>query len=179
MSIYYVMVGKNEYQVEISDTLAKINGESVQAVLDVLKETGLYLLHGGAWKRELHVQAQGNSQYILDANGRHAVARVEKSTAGLHRKPATANTGDLAAPMPRTCLRRRPGRSRAGTGRAGIDEDANGNACPLRREGGAGACPTENPGGQGGCAGQDRSAVNILPSVLKTILISAGNQMVR
>jgi biotin carboxyl carrier protein len=100
MSIYYVMVGKNEYQVEISDTLAKINGESVQAVLDVLKETGLYLLHGGAWKRELHVQAQGNSQYILDANGRHAVARVEKSTAGLHRKPATANTGDLAAPMP-------------------------------------------------------------------------------
>ena len=100
MSTYYIFVGKNEYQVEINGNVFKINGETVQAALEALRESGLYLLRGGAWKRELHVQVQGNSQYVVDASGKHIVAKVEKSNAHLYRKVSAVGEGDLLAPMP-------------------------------------------------------------------------------
>jgi len=100
MTIYYVSVEKNEYQIEINNNQFKINGEAVQATLIALQEHGLYLLRHGTWKRELHVQAQGNRQYTLDVNGRHAVAKVEKSNSREHRKANTTSAGDLTAPMP-------------------------------------------------------------------------------
>ena len=100
MSTYYILVGKNEYQVEINGNVFKINGETVHAALESLRESGLYLLRGRAWKRELHVQPQGNSQYIVDANGKHVVAKVEKGNAHLYRKASAVGAGDLLAPMP-------------------------------------------------------------------------------
>jgi biotin carboxyl carrier protein len=100
MSTYYILVGKNEYQVEINGNVFKINGETVQAALETLRESGLYLLRGDALKRVLHVQARGNSQYVMDANGKHVVAKVEKGSARLYRKTSAARIGDLLAPMP-------------------------------------------------------------------------------
>jgi biotin carboxyl carrier protein len=100
MSTYYILVGKNEYQVEINGNVFTINGETVHAALEALRESGLYLLSGGAWKRELHVKAQGNSQYIVDANGKHVVAKVEKGNSHLYRKANAVGEGDLLAPMP-------------------------------------------------------------------------------
>jgi len=100
MTIYSVSVGKNEYQIEINNNQFKINGEAVQATLVALQERGLYTLRHGVWKRELHVQAQGNRQYSLDVNGRHAVAKVEKSNGHEHHKSHLAGAADLAAPMP-------------------------------------------------------------------------------
>jgi biotin carboxyl carrier protein len=101
MSTYYILVGKNEYQVEINGNVFTINGEIVSAALEALRESGLYLLRrGDAWRRELHVQPQGNSQYIVDANGKHVVAKVEKGNAHLYRKTSAVGEGDLLAPMP-------------------------------------------------------------------------------
>jgi acetyl/propionyl-CoA carboxylase alpha subunit len=100
MTVYYVSVGKNEYKIEINNNQFKINGEAVQATLVALQERGLFLLRHGTWKRELHVQAQGNRQYTLDVNGRHAVAKVEKGIGHEHHKSHLANAGDLIAPMP-------------------------------------------------------------------------------
>jgi biotin carboxyl carrier protein len=100
MTIYYVSIGKNEYQVEINNNQFKINGEAVQAALIELGERGLYLLRHGAWKRELHVQSQGRSLYGLDVNGRHMVAKVEKSNGHQQRKTNAFSAGDLTAPMP-------------------------------------------------------------------------------
>ncbi len=100
MSIYHVLIGKKEYQVDISDNQYKIDGETVHVKLSTLKEQGFYLLQCGAWKREFHVQVMGKRQYLLDANGRHALAQVEKSTGHEHQKVRAARPGDLSAPMP-------------------------------------------------------------------------------
>jgi biotin carboxyl carrier protein len=99
MTLYYVSIGTNEYQVEISNTLSKINGESVQAALIELGERGLYLLKKGPWKRELHVQSQGNSQYTMNASGKYAVAKVEKSNGMARKKNNKAAVGVMSAPI--------------------------------------------------------------------------------
>jgi biotin carboxyl carrier protein len=99
MTLYYVSIGTNEYQVEISNNHSKINGESIQAALVELGERGLYLLKKGTWKRELHVQPQGNSQYSMNASGKYAVAKVEKSNGMARKKVSKAAVGDLKAPI--------------------------------------------------------------------------------
>jgi biotin carboxyl carrier protein len=99
MTLYYVSIGTNEYQIEISKIHSRINGESIQAALVELGERGLYILKKGPWKRELHVQSQGNSQYSMNAEGKHAVAKVEKSTGKARKKVNKAAAGDLCAPI--------------------------------------------------------------------------------
>ena len=99
MTLYYVSIGTNEYQVEISNTHTKINGESIQAALVELGERGLYMLKKGLLKLELHVQPQGNSQYSMNANGKYAVAKVERSNGKARRKINKAAAGDLNAPI--------------------------------------------------------------------------------
>ena len=99
MTLYYVSIGTNEYQVEISENYFKINGESIQAALVELGERGLYILKKGLWKRELHVQSEGNSQYSMNANGKYAIAKVEKSNGKTRKKTNKAAAGDLCAPI--------------------------------------------------------------------------------
>jgi biotin carboxyl carrier protein len=99
MTLYYVSIGSNEYQVEISNTQSKINGEAIQAALVELGERGLYLLKKGPWKREMHVQPQGNSQYTMNASGKYAVAKVEKSNGMARKKSSKAAVGDMKAPI--------------------------------------------------------------------------------
>ena len=99
MTLYYVSIGKNEYQVEISKEYSKINGESIQAALVELGERGLYLLKKGAWKRQMHVQPQGNNQYSMNANGKCATVKVERSNGLARKKTNKASAGDLKAPI--------------------------------------------------------------------------------
>ena len=99
MSIYYVTVGKKEYQIEINGDGYKINGEAIEAVLTALKERGIYVLKKDLWKREFHAEAQGKGQYILDSEGLHGTAKVEKSSPK-QRQSSSADAGDLISPMP-------------------------------------------------------------------------------
>jgi len=99
MTLYYVSIGTNEYQVEISNNHSKFNGETIQAALVELGERGLYLLKKGNWKQELHLQSQGDSQYSMNANGKYAVAKVEKSNGMARKKTSKAAAGDLKAPI--------------------------------------------------------------------------------
>jgi biotin carboxyl carrier protein len=99
MTIYYVTVGKKEYQVEIDGKQYKINGELVQAALVALKERGKYLLDGVARKTEIYIESQGNSLYTLNANMRNAIAKVERSNSLKGRKAKTTSNGTLSAPI--------------------------------------------------------------------------------
>ncbi len=99
MTLYYVFIGSNEYQVEISKNHSKINGETIQAALVELGERGLYLLKKGTWKQEMHVQAQGNNQYSMNANGKHVIAKVEKSNGRTRRRINKTAAGDMKAPI--------------------------------------------------------------------------------
>jgi biotin carboxyl carrier protein len=99
MTIYYVTVGKNEYQVEINGKQYKINGELVQAALVSLKERGKYLLGGVARKTEIYIESLGNNLYTLNAERRNVIAKVERSNILRGRKTKTANNGNLMAPI--------------------------------------------------------------------------------
>jgi biotin carboxyl carrier protein len=99
MTIYYVTVGKNEYQIEINGKQYKINGELVQAALVALKERGKYLLDGVARRTEIYIESRGNSQYTLNADRRHAIAKVERGNSRRGLKVKTASSGSLTAPI--------------------------------------------------------------------------------
>ena len=99
MTLYFVSIGTNEYQIEISNILTKINGETIQAALVELGERGMYVLKKGPWKREMLVQPQENSQYSMNANGKYVVVKVEKSNGKFRRKISNASAGDIKAPI--------------------------------------------------------------------------------
>jgi len=99
MTIYFVTVGKKEYQVEINGKQLIINGELVQAALVALKERGKYLLDGMARKTEIYIESLGNSHYTLNADRRHAIVKVEWSTSRRRRITKIAPSGSLMAPI--------------------------------------------------------------------------------
>jgi len=105
MTTYFVSIGKNEYKIEINNDQFKVNGETIQAALTELGERGLYLLRHGTWRQELHVQPQGPSRYGIDINGRHMLARVEKSSSRARKNSGQGGAGDLTAPMPGVVIR--------------------------------------------------------------------------
>jgi biotin carboxyl carrier protein len=99
MTLYYVSVGSKEYKVEISKDQYKIDGNAIQAALVELGERGLFMLKHGTLKRELHVQSQGNSQYVVNASGKYALAKVEKSNGMARSKAGKSAAGDIKAPI--------------------------------------------------------------------------------
>lgn len=99
MTIYYVTVGKREYQVEINGKQYKINGELVQAALVAMKERGKYLMDGVARKTEIYIESMGNSLYTLNANRRNAIAKVERSNIRRGSKVKKASDGSVTAPI--------------------------------------------------------------------------------
>jgi biotin carboxyl carrier protein len=99
MTIYYVTVGKREYQVEINGKQYKINGELVQAALIAMKERGKYLMDGVARKTEIYIESMGNNLYTLNANRRNAIAKVERSNIRRGSKVKKASDGSLTAPI--------------------------------------------------------------------------------
>jgi len=99
LKVYYVTIGKNEYQIEIGDHDIKINGESVNASLVALKEYGIHLLKKGFDRREIYVKGQGNSKYVVNTLGSNAVVNVEKKSLA-QTQSAAKNTGDISAPLP-------------------------------------------------------------------------------
>ena len=99
MTLYNVTVGTHQYQVEISSRKLKINGDTIHAALEELGENGLFLLKKGGKKRELLVKSMGNSQYILNAEGKHALVKVKKDNGRLQHKTEIPSEGDLNAPI--------------------------------------------------------------------------------
>jgi geranyl-CoA carboxylase alpha subunit len=104
MTLYRVMVGKREYQVEVSGNAMRLNGEQIQAKLTPLNELGLYLLRQGERKLELHLQRQRGNSIAVMASGRHVIAQVEKATSKILGKAKTS-AGDVIAPMPGIVVR--------------------------------------------------------------------------
>jgi biotin carboxyl carrier protein len=104
MTLYRVMVGQREYQVEVSDNALRVNGEQVQARLTPLNELGLFLLRQGERKLELHLRRQRDNSIAVLAKGRHVVAQVEKATSKMLGK-AKISAGDVIAPMPGIVVR--------------------------------------------------------------------------
>jgi pyruvate carboxylase subunit B len=100
MTMYRVSVGNREYQVEVTGSRLRINGEQIQANLMALNELGLYLLRRGNQRREMHVSVNGSNTFTALAEGRHLVAQVERESGRTRRKVSVALQTNVCAPMP-------------------------------------------------------------------------------
>jgi len=98
--MYRVSVGDREYQVEVTGSRLRINGEQIQANLMALNELGLYLLRRGNQRREMHVSVKGFNTFTALAEGRHLIAQVERETSRTRRKAVAVVQTDVCAPMP-------------------------------------------------------------------------------
>jgi len=100
MAVYRIKIGENEYLIEITEAGIKINGEEIQADLMQLNEAGLYLLNHGEDKLELHMKVEGDSAYLVMADGKQILAQVESEREKLKARPAPGSANELRAPMP-------------------------------------------------------------------------------
>lgn len=100
MAVYRIMIGENEYLIDISEKGIFINGEEIEADLLQLNEAGLYLLNHGEDKLEMHMRVEGDNSYLVMADGKQLLAQVVSDRA--QQKPGAAKSSekDLRAPMP-------------------------------------------------------------------------------
>jgi len=100
MAVYRIKIGENEYRIEITESGIKINDEDIQADLLQLNEAGLYLMNHGDDKLELHMKVEGESSYLVMADGKQILAQVESERDQVKSRAVSASDNELRAPMP-------------------------------------------------------------------------------
>ncbi len=101
MAIYRIFIGENEYQIEITETGVRINGEQIEADLLQLNEAGLYLLNHGEDKLELHLAFEGKSTFVVMSDGQQIEAQVEPDIGQTRRTTGQLkDVKEIIAPMP-------------------------------------------------------------------------------
>ncbi|MCB2179926.1 biotin/lipoyl-binding protein [bacterium] len=100
MAVYRIMIGENEYLIDISESGILINGEEIEASLFQLNEAGLYLLNHGEDKLELHMRVEGGNSYLVMADGKQVLAQVTSDRGQQKSSAVKSSDKDLRAPMP-------------------------------------------------------------------------------
>ncbi len=100
MAVYRIMIGENEYSIDISEKGIFINGEEIEANLLQLNEAGLYLLNHGDDKFELHMRVEGDNSYLVLADGKQILAQVASERSQNKTGALQSSEKDLRAPMP-------------------------------------------------------------------------------
>lgn len=100
MAVYRIMIGENEYLIDISEKGILINGEEIEANLLQLNDAGLYLLNHGDDKLELHMRVEGSNAYLVMADGKQITAQVTSDRGQQKSSASKASDKDLRAPMP-------------------------------------------------------------------------------
>ena len=100
MAVFRIKIGENEYRIEITESGIKINDEDIQADLLQLNEAGLYLMNHGDDKLELHMKVEGESSYLVMADGKQILAQVESERDQVKSRVVSASDNELRAPMP-------------------------------------------------------------------------------
>jgi biotin carboxyl carrier protein len=100
MAVYRIKIGENEYRIEITEAGIKINDEDIKADLLQLNEAGLYLLNHGDDKLELHMRVEGESSYLVLADGKQILAQVESERDLVKSRSTPIADNELRAPMP-------------------------------------------------------------------------------
>jgi len=101
MAVYRIFIGENEYQIEITETGVRINGEQIEADLLQLNEAGLYLLNHGEDKLELHLAFEGRNTFVVRADGQQIEAQIEPDIGQTRRTTGVLkDSKEISAPMP-------------------------------------------------------------------------------
>lgn len=100
MAIYRIKIGENEYRIEITEAGIKINDEDIQVDLMQLNDAGLYLMNHGEDKLELHMRVEGQSSYLVMADGKQILAQVEPDRSQVKSRAMLISEKEMRAPMP-------------------------------------------------------------------------------
>jgi biotin carboxyl carrier protein len=100
MSLYCVLIGKNEYDVNITPEKTTVNGKEIEIELVSLNNNGLHLLKQGDQALEVYLSQM--KQGILDVQvGRQSLeVKVENYQQSIRKNADKSTEGDLVAPMP-------------------------------------------------------------------------------
>ena len=104
MTVYRIVIGENEYRIEVTEDVIRINGEEVEADLHKLNDAGLFLLNHGEEKLELHLATQGNNTYMVTADGRQIETQVETDQGKIRQKHIQTDNKIITAPIPGVVL---------------------------------------------------------------------------
>lgn len=99
MTIYYVRVKENEYQVDIAGEQVSVNGKPVRIHLTPINQNGHFLLKTDTDQREVHIRASGQNAFMATIASRYFNIQVEQHQRRQNRKDVTVQ-GELIAPMP-------------------------------------------------------------------------------
>jgi len=100
MSLYYITIGKKEYNVNLDNNFFLVNGRPVSAHLKCVNKLGLHVLQRGKKAIELYLNsADGDNLEVLVA-GQRVLAKVETQQKRACKKEKKETSSAVVAPMP-------------------------------------------------------------------------------
>ena len=100
MSLYYITIGNNEYNVNLDNNSFLIDGRPVSAHLKSVNKLGLHVLQRGKKAIELYLNSvDGDNLEVLVA-GQRLLARVETQQKRTRRQEKKETNSAVIAPMP-------------------------------------------------------------------------------
>lgn len=100
MTIYHVIVGRKEYQVEIQPGQYKVNGRPMDMQLQQLNSNGLYLVERDKQKLEMLLKPMDAGRVSVVVNQRHLMVQVERNPLKTRNGRAAHQQNEVLAPMP-------------------------------------------------------------------------------
>ena len=100
MKKYRVIIGENEYLIEIEGDLIKIDGQPVYAGIHFLNESGLFMVEKDTGKQEFHVTLQDDGTYLITTRGLRVDAVVESEKGRGKKRTEKIEEGAITAPIP-------------------------------------------------------------------------------
>ncbi|MBG0786639.1 MAG: acetyl-CoA carboxylase biotin carboxyl carrier protein subunit [Anaerolineaceae bacterium] len=100
MSLYSVLIGQKEYQINITPEKSTVNGKQLDVELVSLNNNGLHLLKQGDQALEIYLSESKKGILAVQVGRQTLEAKVENFQQRIRRGTAKTTDGDLNAPMP-------------------------------------------------------------------------------
>lgn len=100
MTKYAVLVGEQEYRVEVKDDHLVVNGEPIAFELTSLNGNGLHLFRRDTHNQEMYFKRGAEDAYEVTVAGQRLVAHVDAAHRAARRRQREDVAGEVKAPMP-------------------------------------------------------------------------------
>ena len=100
MEKYWVIIGENEYLVEIDGDRIWIDGQRVYAGIHFLNENGLFMIEKDAGKREFHINLKEEGIYQVTTRGLQVDTVVQQKKERGKRHAEKKEAGVITSPIP-------------------------------------------------------------------------------
>jgi len=100
MSVYNVLIGQKEYQINITPEKATVNGKQMEVELVSLNNSGLHLLKQGDQALEIYLSEMKKGMLAVQVGRQTLEVKVENFQQRIRRSVVKSTDSDLSAPIP-------------------------------------------------------------------------------